>query len=179
LSDQLAQTQSAIAELSEALVVAKDNLARAVITAPIDGVVHELAIHTVGGVVQPAETLMLIVPDHDRLVGEVKLNPSDIDQLYPGQDVAIHFTAFDRATTPALEGRLASISPDLVQDQRTGAMYYAGRIETSEAELAKLGAEDLKLVPGMPLDAFIRTQDRTILSYLLKPLSDQLDRAFR
>jgi HlyD family secretion protein len=179
LTDQLAQAQASIADLSEQLVVAKDDLARAVITAPIDGVVHELSVHTVGGVVQPAETLMLIVPEHDRLVGEVKLGPADIDQVYPGQDVSIQFTAFDRGTTPALSGRLASISPDLVQDQRTGAMFYTGRIEASDAELARLDAKGLKLVPGMPLDAFIRTDDRTILSYLLKPLTDQAERAFR
>jgi HlyD family secretion protein len=179
LTDQLAQVQTSIAELAEQLVVAKDDLARAVITAPIDGAVHELSVHTIGGVVQPAETLMLIVPDHDRLVGEVKLGPADIDQLYPGQDVAIHFTAFDRGTTPSLDGRLASISPDLVQDQRTGAMYYTGRIETTDAELGKLADDNLKLVPGMPIDAFIKTDSRTILSYLLKPLTDQAERAFR
>ena len=148
------------------------------IVSPLDGVVHQLSVHTIGGVVQPAETLMLVVPKHDKLVGEVKLSPRDIDQVYPGQDVTIHFTAFDRGTTPAIEGHLALISPDLVHDPHSGKSYYTGRVQIDPAEWSKLDP-NLKLVAGMPLELFLKTNSRTMLSYLLKPLADQWNRAFR
>ena len=178
LTDQISQSQGSIANFAQQLAVSKDALARTVIVSPLDGVVHQLSVHTVGGVVQPAETLMLVVPKHDNLVGEVKLSPRDIDQVYPGQDVTIHFTAFDRGTTPAIEGQLALISPDLVHDPHSGESYYTGRVQIDPAEWAKLDP-NLRLVAGMPLELFLKTNSRTLLSYLLKPLADQWSRAFR
>lgn len=178
LTDQIATAEQQIGDLSQQLVIAQDQLTRSTIVAPQGGVVHELAVHTVGGVVQPAETLMYIVPDTDQVIGDLRLSPADVDQVYPGQQVTIHFTAFDRGTTPSFRGTLMSISPDLVQDKTTGSLYYGARIAFDESDWAE-HRPDLKLVPGMPLEAFIKTDDRTLLSYLTKPISDQMNRAFR
>ncbi len=178
LTDQIATAEQQVGDLSQQLIIARDQLSRSTITAPQGGVIHELAVHTVGGVVQPAETLMYVVPDNDQVIGDVRLSPADVDQLYPGQEVTIHFSAFDRGTTPAFDGTLVSISPDLVTDANTGSLYYAGRIAFDQSDWAT-HRPDLKLVPGMPIEAFIRTDDRTLLSYLTKPIFDQMNRAFR
>lgn len=169
--------QRQAADLSQQEATALDTMQRIEIIAPQSGVVHELAIHTIGGVIQPAETLMEIVPENDGLIGEIKVSPADVDQLRPSQPATVHFSAFDRATTPTATGYLKSISADLEEDKRTGALYYSVRIELPPEEVAKLG--ELKLIPGMPIEAFIQTSDRTILSYLMKPLTDQVERAFR
>lgn len=177
LTDQISQTQQEALELAERRVIANETQERSVITAPQSGVVHELAVHTVGGVIQPAELLMLIVPESDALVGEVRIRPNDIDQLFPGQKAEIHFSAFDRGTTPTISGKLIRVSPDLETDPRTGAMFYKARIVVEAKELERLGS--LKLIAGMPLEVFIHTIDRTVASYLTKPLTDQMNRAFR
>lgn len=177
LTDEIAAAQSQISQLAQQQVVSTESLRRTEIRAPQSGVVHELAVRGPGAVVQAGETVMVVVPQTDALVGEVRIRPSDIDQVYPSQPARIQFSAFDRGTTPTLNGTLQSVSPDLEQDQRTGAMYYSGRIEIGSQELEKL--KNLTLVPGMPIEVFITTGDRTILSYLTKPLSDQVERAFR
>lgn len=176
-SDELAQTRLTLSQLVEQQIAAADAVRRNLLVAPQDGTVHELAVRTVGGVVQPAETLMLIVPDADRLVGEVHMRPSDIDQLHVGQEAEIHFSAFDRGTTPSLKGAVASISPDLVPDARGGAPFYLARIDIPDREVARL--DGLRLMPGMPVEVFVRTGERRIVSYILKPLTDQMARAFR
>lgn len=177
LTDQIAQTQQEVSEYAERRVIAQEAKDRSVIVAPQSGTVHELAVHTVGGVVQPAEVLMRIVPGNDALVGEVHIRPTDIDQVFPGQAAEIHFSAFDRGTTPVINGTLSRVSPDLEHDQRTGAAFYNARIHVEQDEMARLGA--LQVVPGMPLEVFIKTNERTIISYLSKPLTDQMNRAFR
>jgi HlyD family secretion protein len=134
-------------------------------------------VHTVGGVVGAGEALMTVVPEHDQLVAEVMISPADIDQVYPGQKATIRLSAFDRTTTPELDALLTYIAADLTKDERTGASYYSAKIAVAHGEIERL--KDLKMVPGMPVEAFIRTTDRTILSYLLKPLADQMSRAFR
>lgn len=177
VTEEMYDAQRQVAELEQQEAVARDTINRIDIVAPLGGIVHELAVHTVGGVIQPAETLMLIVPEDDGLVGDVKISPADVDQLRAQQPATIHFSAFDRATTPTATGFVKSISADLEEDRRTGALYYSVRIELPPEEVAKLG--ELKLMPGMPIEAFIQTNDRTILSYLAKPLTDQIARAFR
>lgn len=177
IGEQLAEAEVEMTRLIEQVVTSRDELARRKIRAPIAGRVHDLAALGPGTVVQPGETLMILVPETDRLVGEVRVRPSDVDQLFPGQAVNIQFSAFDRGSTPMTTGRVAEISPDLVTDDRTGAHFYVARIVPDET--GALITDEIKLVPGMPIEAFIRTDDRTILSYLLKPLTDQLNRAFR
>jgi HlyD family secretion protein len=128
-------------------------------------------------VITPGETIMLIVPDHDLLSVEAKVSPSDVDQLYPDQPSMLRFSAFDIRTTPELNGRVSWVSPDISEDDRTGTSYYTVRIAVSNSELAKL--KNLKVIPGMPVEAFIETGSRTALSYFLKPLADQAKRTFR
>ncbi|MBD1545727.1 HlyD family type I secretion periplasmic adaptor subunit [Roseibium aggregatum] len=177
LLENLHETRSQIAQLEEQKIAAQDKLTRIDIRAPQDGYVHELAVHTIGGVVTPGEVLMSIVPRADRLVIEAKVKPVDIDELTPGQEATVRFPSFDRRTTPELKAKLLSVSADLTMDQRTGTGYYTARLTIDDAELALL--EGKVLVPGMPVEVFMKTQDRTVLSYLIKPVSDQIAHAMR
>lgn len=173
----LIDTRAKLSELAERKTAAVDQLKRIDIRAPQSGRVHQLAIHTVGGVIAPGEQIMLIVPDSDALAIEVKIAPRDIDQVYFGQTATMRFAAFNQKTTPEIEGAVTMVSADLTQDQRTGANYYMVRVALKPEELAKLGTS--KVVPGMPVDVFIKTVGRTALSYLTKPLMDQAGRAFK
>jgi HlyD family secretion protein len=173
----LIETRSKLSELSERKTAAVDQLNRIDIRAPQSGRVHELSVHTVGGVIAPGEQIMLIVPDADALAVDVKISPRDIDQVYVGQVATMKFAAFNQKTTPEIEGQVGVVSADITQDQRTGASHYTGRVLLKTEELAKLGSA--KLVPGMPVDVFIKTQGRTALSYLVKPLWDQAGRALK
>lgn len=173
----LAEIRAREAELLEKKVAAEDQLRRIDIRAPQDGVVHQLAVHTVGGVVAQGEPIMLIVPQTEALVVEARLQPQDIDQVRIGQAANLRFSAFSQRTTPELAGTVRTVSADVTQDQKTGAYYYTMRIAVAEAELARL--DGLRLVAGMPVEAFVQTGERTTLSYLLKPLADQLARAMR
>jgi HlyD family secretion protein len=120
---------------------------------------------------------MLIVPQADTLAVEARIPPNEIDQIRPGQSALLRLSAFDHSTTPQINGEVAVVSPDITQDQRTGASYYTVRIALRDSEIARL--RGLKLVPGMPVESFIQTGQRTVLTYLTKPLSDQVTRAWR
>jgi len=176
-AEELSEVRARIAELSEKRIAAEDLLKRIDIRAPQTGIVHELAVHTVGGVIGAGETIMLVVPKGDALTIEARVSPVDIDQLRFDQKALVRFSAFSQRTTPELNGTLARISADLTEDERTGDRYYTAHVDVTDDEIDRLGA--LKIVPGMPVEIFIRTEDRTVLSYLLKPLSDQVMRAFR
>ena len=174
---ELAQVQGKIIELRQNNVVAQDTNERNTIRAPYDGVVDKLAFTTIGGVVPAGETIMEIVPDHDPLIVTAKVSPTDIDELVPGQKVTLRFSAFNSRTTPEIEAKLTKIGADRTVDQQRGVSFYTVEIEISDSELRKLG--ELKLRPGMPAEAFIQTGARSMLNYLMKPLSDQFARAFR
>lgn len=174
---ELQQVQAKIAELRERRIAATDQLNRVDIRAPIDGFVHELTVHTVGGVIQGGEVIMSIVPEGDALVVEARVSPTDIDQLRVGQPADITFSAFNQRTTPQLHGAVHRISPDLSTDEKTGTFYFTIRLRLNKGERNRLGA--LELLPGMPAEVFITTGDRTVISYLVKPLTDQLRRTFR
>lgn len=177
LLENLHETRSQIAQLEEQKIAAEDKLTRIDIRSPQNGYVHELAVHTIGGVVTPGEILMSIVPRADRLVIEAKVKPVDIDELTPGQEAIVRFPSFDRRTTPELTAILLTVSADLTMDQRTGVGYYTARLTIEDDELARL--EGSVLVPGMPVEVFMKTQERTVLSYLIKPVSDQIAHAMR
>jgi HlyD family secretion protein len=174
---ELAEIRGKIAELVERKVAAEDQLKRIDIRAPQDGMVHQSSVHTVGGVITAGEAIMLIVPQADALTVESKLMPQDIDQVRPGQTAALRFSAFNQRTTPELNGLVTRVSADLTTDQRTGATYYTVRISISDEQVARLGG--LRLLPGMPVEAFIQTGERTVLSYLTKPFTDQAARSFK
>jgi len=173
----LAEIRARTAEMIERKVSAEDQLKRVDLRAPIDGVVLQLTVHTVGGVITAGEVIMLIVPQSDTLKVEAKIPPQEIDQIRIGQPAVLRFVAFSQRTTPELNGTVARISADVSEDTKTGARYYTIRLDVSPEELARLGA--VKLVPGMPVEALIQTSPRTVMSYLIKPLHDQLTRAFR
>ncbi len=173
----LRQTEGEINDLKEQLVTASDQLTRVDITSPVDGIVHNLEVTTIGGVVTPGQPLMQIIPLNDRLVIEAHIAPKDIDNLYIGQPARINLSAFNRRTTPQLNGKVIETSADVLRDQITGQPYYQVQIEIPDAERQRI--THLTLIPGMPAEAFIQTEDRTVLSYLLKPFKDQLGRAFR
>jgi HlyD family secretion protein len=173
----LIETRSKLSELAERKIAAVDQLNRIDIRAPQSGRVHQLAVHTVGGVIAPGEQIMLIVPDSDALAIEVKITPREIDQVYVGQLATLRFAAFDQKTTPEMDGEVAVVSADLTEEKRTGTSYYTARVLLKPEELAKLRSS--KLVPGMPVDVFIKTQSRTALSYLMKPLRDSAQRALK
>ena len=177
VAKELREIQAKSAELVERKVAAMDQLARVEIRSPQTGIVHQLAVHTVGGVVAPGEAMMLIVPEGEQLVVEVKVSPQDIDHLSIGQRATLRFSAFNQRTTPELFGEVSLISADLTADQRTGASYYTARVAVPQDEMSKL--KNLKLLPGMPVEAFIQTGMRTVLSYLGKPMTEQFNRAFR
>jgi HlyD family secretion protein len=174
---ELAEVRSKIAELVEKKVAAEDQLQRLDIRAPQSGVVHELAIHTVGGVIRPGDTIMAIVPDSDALTAEVKVQPHDIDQLHVGQPAVLRFLTFNQQTTPELNAEVSVVSADVTTDQKSGATYYTARVKVPEHEIARLG--DSKLMAGMPVEVFVQTNPRTVISYLVRPLADQVERAFR
>jgi HlyD family secretion protein len=173
----LAEVRGKMAELVEKKVAAEDQLKRVDIRAPQDGMVHQLDIHTVGGVVQAGTPLMLIVPVADKLIVEAKVQPQDIDQLRVGQPAVLRFSAFNSRTTPELNGHVSVVSADVTQDQKTGTNFYTIRIAVSPQEIARL--EGLKLVAGMPVEAFVQTTVRTVVSFFVRPLQDQIARAFR
>jgi HlyD family secretion protein len=174
---ELRELQGSLEENLERKVAAEDQLRRTDLLAPQDGVVHQLSVHTVGGVVNPGEPVMLIVPTQDRLSVEARIAPTDIDKVHVGQRAYLRFAAFDQRTTPDRAGEVTRISPDLTTDPRTGLSYYSLQVELLPDEINKL--KSLRLVPGMPIEAFIQTNSRTVMSYLMKPLTDQFTKAFR
>ena len=177
VAKELREAETRINELQERRLSAEDQLRRIEIRSPIAGVVHQLNVHTVGGVINQTEPLMLIVPESDRLILEVRIQPHDIDQVLVGQLARVRFTAFNQRTTPEVIGNMFRIGGDLTREPQTGQSYFLAGVAIGQEELTRLG--DLKLVPGMPADVFIRTGDRTFASYIIKPLSDQMNRSLR
>ena len=163
VSKDLRETNDKIGELIERKITAEDQLRRVEIRSPQDGVVEQSTVHTIGGVINAGDAIMLIVPQSD--------------DLQVGQKTLLRMSAFNQRTTPELNGVVSRVSPDVATDQRTGQSYYTIRVSMPPEEIARLG--DVKLIPGMPVEAFVQTGDRTVMSYLMKPLHDQLMRAFR
>ncbi|WP_119389339.1 HlyD family type I secretion periplasmic adaptor subunit [Taklimakanibacter lacteus] len=177
VGEQLADLRTKLAELEERRTAARDQLDRLTITAPQSGTVHELAVHTIGGVVRAAESLMLIIPSATALAVDARIMPAEVDRVHPGQKVALRFSTFNQQMTPEIDGILMRVSADVTQDERTGHSFYTARIDIPADQLDRLGM--VKLLPGMPVETFIATEERTVLSYLLKPLSDQVMHTFR
>ena len=178
VSKDLRETNDKIGEFVERKVTAEDQLRRIDIRAPQAGMVLQSTVHTVGGVITAGDAIMMIVPQADDLSVEAKVNPQDIDKLQIGQKTLLRLSAFNQHTTPELNGKVTRVSADVTTEQRTGQTYYTIRVSMPPEEVARLGANN-KLIPGMPVEAFVQTGDRTMFSYLMKPLSDQLMRSFR
>ena len=175
----LREAQDKEGELIERVVAAKDQVAHIDLRAPVTGTVHQLAVHTVGGVVTPAEVMMVIVPDSDELQIDAHLPPDQIDQVRKGQNAHVRFPAFNQRTTPELTGIVSHVSADITRDQQqpNGPGYYTVRVNLPPKEFTRLG--DQQLMAGMPAELFIQTGSRTMMSYMFKPITDQFSRMFR
>ena len=173
----LRESEGKIIELTERRIAAEDMLKRIDIRSPADGIVDQMTVFTVGGVINTAEPLMVIVPQNDQLVVQAKIAPHDIDQARSHKDAVVRFPAFNQRTTPSLNGTVSSISAELTKEQQTNMEYYIARIKIDDSEMKRLG--DLQLVPGMPAEIQIRTSERSALSYLVKPLEDAFAKSFK
>jgi len=174
---ELAQVTAQIAEQMVRSASADDTFKRSVLRAPQAGVVDKLAFTTIGSAVPAGQPILQIVPTQDELVIEGKISPNDVDQLRVGQTARVSFSSLNRQVTPEEEGRLTFISAEPAEDSRTGQTYYRIRVALDKAKIKR----DIKvpLVSGMPAEIFVQTTPRSILSYLLKPLFDQMTHAMR
>jgi len=176
-AEELRQVEAQIAELNERQRAASDQLDRVEIRAPLAGTINEISIASPGEVVSPGEQIMTISPADGELTVEARVALQNIDQLHIGQTGRLKFTAFNQRSTPELDGTLDFIAPDPTLDPLTRTNSYVVRIKISAEQLALL--DGLSVVSGMPVETFIQTEQRTLLSYLLRPLTDQMAHMFR
>ena len=174
---ELREVEGKIAELAEREAAVKSRLRRMAVIAPQSGLVHKLTANTVGGVIAAGEVVMEIVPQQERLMVDAQIDPNFIEQVRAGQTALLRLTAFDHQLTPELEGFVVSVSADVRQDNPQSPRYYSARVSIKDGQLTKLRGG--KLVPGMPVELIIKRIDRTVLSYLAKPIVDQLSHVFR
>lgn len=164
-----------LAERRRALIA---RLGRLEIRAPLAGAIHAMQVFAEREVIRSAQPLLYIVPQDQPLVIGARVDPIHVDEIHVGQAVTLHLAALDRRTTPELTGRVVTVSADALTDEQTGRSYYRARIVLEEGEIAKL-PEGAALVPGMPVEAYLRTAERSPLAYLVKPLADYFNKAFR
>lgn len=181
VAKELAEVQAELSALREKLRSLSDTVARTVMRAPVSGRVLGLGVHTVGAVIRPGDRILDIVPLAEKLVVEAQLAPNDIDQVRVGQTAEVRFPAFKMRSLPRVDGRVISVSADRLVDEQGGQKvpYYLGRVEISDAGLRALTAARLDLMPGMPVEVLVNTGERTLLQYLLVPLSDVAARALK
>ena len=177
IQKELRETDGKFAELSERRVAAEDQLKRVELRAPSAGTVHQLAVHTVGGVITPAEPAMLIVPTKEELILEAKVSPQDRDQLQPGQNAVVRVRTSGQRNTPELNGTLARVAADVSKEASATTPTYTVWVNIPKEEMKRLGS--VSITAGMQADVFIEIGSRSPLNYLLRPLSDQVSRAFR
>ena len=173
----LAEIRGKWSEYVEKRVAAEDQLKRVDMRAPQSGTVHQMTVHTIGGLVTPSEPAMLIVPEADQLAVEVKIQPQDIDNVRLDQAAVLRFSAFNQRTTPEIDGVVSRVSADVTSDPKTGMSYYTARIRVPEDQKERLGTA--RLVPGMPVETFMQLGNRSVLSYLTKPLTNQIAKAWK
>ena len=175
--EELREVEQEVNDTTQRLHATVEQLKRVEIKAPVSGVVHEMNVYTIGGVIGPGDPILQIIPQDEQFVIEAKVLPQFIDELYPSQVATLRFSAFNQRSTPEISGTVDGISANVIIDELSGQSFYKVRLGVSKGEIARLGGQ--KLISGMPVEAFIRTAERSALNYLLKPLADQLNRAFR
>jgi len=173
---QLRAVQTRVAELAEERIAARDQLRRLEITAPRSGRVIGVQTHTEGGVIEPRNPIMHIVPEGDPLVALVRIAPQDIDKVKEGNEAILRFPAFSANVTPEVYGVIRKVSADALQDPASGVLYYESVVAIPDV---RQNNSEFQLLPGMPVDASVKTGSRTVISYLLKPLGDAMSRTFR
>ena len=174
---QLAELKGEYGRLTSDISRLSTDKSRLEVRAPIGGRIHKLATHTIGGVVTPGQEILQIVPSDANLVFDANINPIDIDQVYVDQKVKVKLSSFNQRTTPELEGFVINVSPDLVQDEQTKGFFYVVQVSLKKGQIDLLKGKNM--VPGMPAEIYIQTNERTVMNYLLKPLTDQVSRAMR
>lgn len=174
---ELSETATQVDDLTQQITATQKQLDRVDIRAPASGIVHELSVNTVGGTLPPNSTLMQIIASDGGLDVEVRVDPTAIDQMAIGQEAVVRFPAFDHATTPEIIGKVDRISPSSVTDEKSGLSFYRVVVSVTPEQLSRL--KELRLIPGMPVEAYVRTSDRTMASFLMKPFTDNLNRAMR
>jgi len=177
LTGSRADNLANIAANKERLAAAQDDIDHSVIRSPVEGMVMGMSVHTVGGVINPSEKLMDIVPEDAPLIIDINIPTHVIDKVHEGLKVDVRFTALNQKTTPMVDGEVDIVSADSIVDQRTGAAFYTARVKVPESSMKKLGNH--RIQPGMPVDVTILTGERTMLQYLMKPLSDRMARSMK
>jgi epimerase transport system membrane fusion protein len=172
---ELSEVQTGLKDAKERLTALQDVVRRTTIVAPDTGLVNGMQVHTIGGVVGAGAPIAEIVPESDELIVEAKVNPIDIDRVSEGQEARIRFSTFG-SRAPTIFGTLMNLSADTIPNETTGASYYLARVEVNSDSIEELG--DLALMPGMPAEIYINTGSRTLIQYLLKPLSNAVSRSF-
>ena len=176
--DELKETETEIVNLTNQLTSAKDILQRSEILAPVAGKVMNIKFHTVGAVIPPAGEIMTIVPQNDDLIIEAKIKPQDIDEVHNGLKTKIILTAYKGKKVPKLNGKVLNVSPDIVISEDGKESYFLARVQVDESDITKLKSK-IELYPGMPAQVFIITGARSLMSYLITPISDSAYKAFR
>lgn len=174
---ELRETNTSIEEMVQQIHSTEKQLQRVEIRSPVDGLIHEMQVVTIGGVVAPGGVILQVIPTGDGIVFETRVDPSAIDQVFVDQPARLILSAFNQQTTPELEGTVVHMSADTVLDEATGASFYRVLIASPPEQIERLGG--LEIVPGMPIEAYLQTDERTVLSYLIKPFTAQIGRAFR
>ena len=164
-------------ELKQNRLALRERLSRLDLRAPRPGVVHDMMVHALHSVVRAAEPVLYIVPSDTELVVDARIDPIHIDQIHRGQEAVLRFSAFNSRTTPEIFGVIHTVAPDIVEDERTQQSFYKAEVAIDEGELAKL--DEQELLPGMPVEVYIRTGERTPFNYMVKPISDYFNRAWR
>lgn len=164
-------------ELAERRRALAEQVARLDIRAPVAGIVHAMQVTTPRAVIRPADPVLYLIPQDRPLVIAARIAPIHIDEVHLDQPVTLRFAAFDSRTTPEVAGRIVLLSPDALTDESTGVSYYRAEVEIAPGQQTAL--DDRRLIPGMPVEVFVRTESRTPLAYLVKPLADYFRRAFR
>jgi HlyD family secretion protein len=178
IAAQLDQTRAKLSEVDQRLQASKDILNRTVVTAPVSGTVVSLRFRTEGGVVQRGEPIMDIVPSEDTLLIDARISPNDIDVVRSGLSAQVHLSAYSNHSTPRVQGVVQSVSADRLIDEQTRLPYYLVRVEVDRQELERLSPR-IELIPGMPAEVLIVTQERTLLEYLVQQFLESFRRSFR
>ncbi|MFM2354741.1 MAG: type secretion rane fusion protein [Pseudomonadota bacterium] len=174
---ELRDAQSRLAQVEEELSATRTRLSRLDLTAPMDGIVHDLSVHSQGAVIRPAEPVLFIIPQDGNLTVAARIDPLQVDQVFEGQVATLRFSAFNARTTPEIGATVVRLSADTSTDQRTGVQFYTAELSATSDQVALLDGQ--QLLPGMPVEVFIRTGDRSPLSYIAKPFTDYFSRAFK
>jgi HlyD family type I secretion membrane fusion protein len=174
---ELRDVEARITELAEEQSAIGTKLARLTLTAPTEGLVHDLRVYSLGAIIRPADPVLFIIPQEEELMVTAKVDAYHIDEVFAGRPVVLRFSAFNARTTPEINAEVARVSADVTTDERSGMQFYTTELRVSRDEMARLG--DQPLLPGMPVEVFIQTGERSPFSYFAKPFADYFQRAFR